>query len=574
MDSSNALPRIIEPIEILNDQQKRHTQIVDALAVIGAILAFSLGCMFYSLTGNEQIFYPAMLEALLFLSVLACTRYTSVQTGKKLLFILHTFFIGYFGIILGRSSQIYLFAPFLAFSTLLVYQKWFNRIFVMTFCGLMIILVQLNYKSQLIKALPLSASFQYYLHWIAIATATFLNGSVLYYYAKESKFQYQRMKSLVEQLNKTNQSMRIYVRETTHEIRSPLNVVNSILQNYLEAADENKRTIQVGKAHLDAVHFACQDIQLVMNNTLSWSKIEAGKVEISKSTFQIREWLNQLCETYDFLGKKRAVHVSVSISDQLPEYILTDISKLRSIIVNLLSNAIKFTALHSIVRVTASVQNGELRFTVTDQGKGIPDPEKEHIFDPYVSATQHQNESTGLGLPIARHLARQLGGDLHVTDNPNGKGSTFILLLPLELAVPPNITTTKEDIDYELLKGIKILVTDDDSMNQLAFTLALERLGINVILADSGNDCITKARLFKPDIIIMDMVMPKISGVEVLSLLQKDKELKHIPTILVSGNCFSEVQEEVISSGADGFLSKPVDFEELYHTLKNLVVYA
>ncbi|MDQ0107200.1 signal transduction histidine kinase/CheY-like chemotaxis protein [Chitinophaga terrae (ex Kim and Jung 2007)] len=572
MNHSNVLPRQTNSLDGVNGQ-KRISQIVNSLSVTAASLAFILGCLFYSLTGYETIFYPAMLETCLFLAVIPLSRHTSPETGQKILFALHTLFIIFFGIVLGPASQVYLFAPFLAFCTFLVFREWKSRIAVLLACTALIVFVQVNYRIQLISGLALSAGFINTLNWIAIATATFLNCSVLYYFAKESRSRYQQLTELVDQLYKTNQSMKVYVRETTHEIRSPLNVVNSILQNYLDKADHSKRTIQIGKAHLEAVHFACQDIQLVMNNALGWSKIEAGKDEVIKSSFQFREWLSQLCETYEYLGKQRGVYVNTVISEAIPDYIHTDIAKLRSIIVNLLSNAIKFTAHHSVVTLEAFVRNEQLCCTVTDQGKGIPDEEKEHIFDPYVSSAQQQNEPIGLGLPIARYLARQLNGDLKVTDNPHASGCTFILSLPLEAAAPPELA--EESIDYELMKGLKILVADDDSMNRLAFTIVLERLGIQVILADSGDEVVPMALQHKPDIIIADMVMPEVSGLEVISLLKNNKELKHIPALLVSGNCFSEVQEEVAASGADGFISKPVTAAALFQALKkNLSVCA
>lgn len=555
-----------------NETTGRIIKIVNSLALGASLLAFVLGCLLYYMTGYKSILYPAMLESALFLSILLITRHSRPEYGQQLMFFLHSVSIWYFGIILGPAAQIYLFAPFLAFCVFLVFHRPLAQIIVLTSSAGMLLLIEINYRQGLIAPLPLDKETEAGLHWLVIAAATFLNGTALYYFTRESRFQNKQLQLLVNQLDKANQAMRIYVRETTHEIRSPLNVVNSILQNYIETADRGKRTVQVGIAHLEAVHFACQDMQLVMSNALGWSKIEAGKDEISKSPFLFTDWILQLCDTYEYLAKRRSVHINIAFSDHLPEYILADKSKLRTIIVNLLSNAIKFTTFRSIITVSATMKNNQLVFSVTDQGAGISAEKKEHIFDPYVSELGQQTESSGLGLPIARHMARMMGGDLFVSDNTDGGGSIFTLHLPIEAIPPP--PTANAIIDYSLLSGLKVLVVDDDHLNHLAFSLALKRMGIEVILADSGPQGFTKARLHEPDAILMDMIMPHVSGIEMLAQFKADRALRQIPFILVSGNCYSEVREEVIASGADGFLSKPVNIEQLYNILKELVVMA
>jgi two-component system, sensor histidine kinase len=572
MNIKNLLPRTISQNAEADETTERIIKIVNSLAVGASLLAFLLGWLLYYMTGYKSILYPAMLESALFLSILLITRHSRPEYGQQFMFFLHSLSIWYFGILLGPAAQIYLFAPFLAFCVFLVFHRPLAQIIVLTSSAGMLLLIEMNYRQGLIPPLPLEKGTEATLHWLVIASATFLNGTALYYFTRESRIQNKQLQLLVNQLDKTNQAMRIYVRETTHEIRSPLNVVNSILQNYIETADRGKRTVQVGIAHLEAVHFACQDMQLVMSNALGWSKIEAGKDEISKSPFLFNDWIIQLCDTYEYLAKRRSVHINIAFSDNLPEYILADKSKLRTIIVNLLSNAIKFTTFRSIITVKAAMKNNLLVFSVTDQGAGISAEKKEHIFDPYVSELGQQTESSGLGLPIARHMARMMGGDLFVSDNPDGGGSIFTLRMPVETIPPP--PTANAIIDYSLLSGLKVLVVDDDHLNHLAFSLALKRMGIEVILADSGPQGITKARLHEPDAILMDMIMPHVSGIEMLAQFKADRTLRQIPFILVSGNCYSEVREEVIASGADGFLSKPVNIEQLYNILKELVVMA
>jgi signal transduction histidine kinase/CheY-like chemotaxis protein len=572
MNVTTVLPRITGLSAEAAEATERINKIVNSLAIGAGLLAFTLGCLLYYLTGYKSILYPAMVESALFLSILLLTRRGLPEYGPPLMFFLHSLSIWYFGIMLGPASQTYLFAPFLAFCVFLVFHRPAAQIIVLSSSAIMLLLIEMNYRQGIITPLYLDKDTETALHRLVILTATFLNGTALYYFIKESRFRNKQLQLLVNQLNKANQAMKIYVRETTHEIRSPLNVVNSILQNYLDTADRGKRTVQVGIAHLEAVHFACQDMQLVMSNALGWSKIEAGKEEISKSPFLFSEWILQLCDTYEYLAKRRSVHINISFSDNIPDYILADKSKLRTIIVNLLSNAIKFTHVHSIITVKAVMKNNLLVLSVADQGTGIAPEKKEHIFDPYVSEQGQQSEASGLGLPIARHMARMMGGDLSVSDNTDGGGSIFTLRLPVETVPAPATATTI--MDYSLLKGLKVLVVDDDHLNHLAFSLALKRMEIEVILADSGPQGFTKALQHEPDAILMDMIMPHVSGIEMLAQFKADRKLRQIPFILVSGNCYSEVREEVIASGADGFLSKPVNIEQLYNILKELVVMA
>jgi signal transduction histidine kinase/CheY-like chemotaxis protein len=572
MNVTTVLPRITGLSAEAAEATERINKIVNSLAIGAGLLAFTLGCLLYYLTGYKSILYPAMVESALFLSILLLTRRGLPEYGPPLMFFLHSLSIWYFGIMLGPASQTYLFAPFLAFCVFLVFHRPAAQIIVLSSSAIMLLLIEMNYRQGIITPLYLDKDTETALHRLVILTATFLNGTALYYFIKESRFRNKQLQLLVNQLNKANQAMKIYVRETTHEIRSPLNVVNSILQNYLDTADRGKRTVQVGIAHLEAVHFACQDMQLVMSNALGWSKIEAGKEEISKSPFLFSEWILQLCDTYEYLAKRRSVHINISFSDNIPDYILADKSKLRTIIVNLLSNAIKFTHVHSIITVKAVMKNNLLVLSVADQGTGIAPEKKEHIFDPYVSEQGQQSEASGLGLPIARHMARMMGGNLSVSDNTDGGGSIFTLRLPVETVPAPATATTI--MDYSLLKGLKVLVVDDDHLNHLAFSLALKRMEIEVILADSGPQGFTKALQHEPDAILMDMIMPHVSGIEMLAQFKADRKLRQIPFILVSGNCYSEVREEVIASGADGFLSKPVNIEQLYNILKELVVMA
>jgi signal transduction histidine kinase len=572
MNVTTVLPRITGLSAEAAEATERINKIVNSLAIGAGLLAFTLGCLLYYLTGYKSILYPAMVESALFLSILLLTRRGLPEYGPPLMFFLHSLSIWYFGIMLGPASQTYLFAPFLAFCVFLVFHRPAAQIIVLSSSAIMLLLIEMNYRQGIITPLYLDKDTETALHKLVILTATFLNGTALYYFIKESRFRNKQLQLLVNQLNKANQAMKIYVRETTHEIRSPLNVVNSILQNYLDTADRGKRTVQVGIAHLEAVHFACQDMQLVMSNALGWSKIEAGKEEISKSPFLFSEWILQLCDTYEYLAKRRSVHINISFSDNIPDYILADKSKLRTIIVNLLSNAIKFTHVHSIITVKAVMKNNLLVLSVADQGTGIAPEKKEHIFDPYVSEQGQQSEASGLGLPIARHMARMMGGNLSVSDNTDGGGSIFTLRLPVETVPAPATATTI--MDYSLLKGLKVLVVDDDHLNHLAFSLALKRMEIEVILADSGPQGFTKALQHEPDAILMDMIMPHVSGIEMLAQFKADRKLRQIPFILVSGNCYSEVREEVIASGADGFLSKPVNIEQLYNILKELVVMA
>ncbi|MFY0255092.1 hybrid sensor histidine kinase/response regulator [Chitinophaga sp. 30R24] len=570
---NNVVPRITRQMTEADAKKERIVKIINSLAVGASLLAFVLGFLLYFMTGYTQILYPSLLEGALFMSVLLITKYGRPVHGELLMFVLHNVAIWYFGLLLGPATQVYLFGPFLAFCVFLVFQRPLAQISTLTGTVVMLLLVEVHCHRPVVAPLPLSQETETLLHWAAIFAATFLNGSALFFFAKESRYQNQQLQLLVNQLDKTNQAMRVYVRETTHEIRSPLNVVNSILQNYIETADPGKKTVQVGVAHLEAVNFACQDMQLVMSNALGWSKIEAGKDEICESPFMFTDWILQLCDTYEYLSKRRAVHIDIDFSDNLPEYILADKSKLRTIIVNLLSNAIKFTTFRSIITVKAVMQHNQLVLSVADQGPGIPESKKEYIFDPYVTDMEQRTESSGLGLPIARHIARMLGGNLTVTDNPDGNGSIFTLVLPIKATAPP-LPDLHSPVDYSLLNGLKVLVVDDDHLNHLAFRLALRRMGIEVITADSGPQGFIKARIHEPDAVLMDMVMPHTSGMEMLEKFKADRKLRQIPFILVSGNCFSEVKEEVIASGADGFLSKPVNIEHLYNILKKLIAAA
>lgn len=555
----NLFERISMHPQETDEGKKRILKITDKLAIMTSALAFSLGAILYHITQNGLIFYPAMIEGCLFLAILPLNRFGRSGYGMKVMFVLQNFAIWYFGLILGPASMIHSFFIFLGLCAWLVYQRMAARIGAMAILAVILALIELNYEYHIIPQIEMSVGSLRILRWLVIITDILLTGTVMYYFIRENIRN--------EQLKLANQAITVYAKKISHEIRSPLNVLNGIVQHYTDAIDPDKKTLQMGVAHMEVLLNCSKDMELVVNNALSWSKIEAGVEDVNNEPLMLVDWLGNLTDTYYYLARTRAVHILTDIGEGVPVCIYADKSKLRSILANMLSNAIKFTQHRSIINLKVTTTGTVLHFSVTDQGGGIADDMKERVFDPFVSMASQHTEATGLGLPIARGLARVcFKGDLTVSNNPDRPGSRFLFTMPYKIAHEV-VEQPKTAINFAAFSGSNILAVDDDSNNLLIVSLMLKGSGINVVKAASAAQAMELINKQQPDIILLDRHMPVISGIELLHQIKSDKTLRHIPVAIISGNAYEEEKEEIIAAGAEGYLYKPLNRQKLYELL-------
>jgi CheY-like chemotaxis protein len=267
------------------------------------------------------------------------------------------------------------------------------------------------------------------------------------------------------------------------------------------------------------------------------------------------------------LGESRSIKVRCSIARDIPEYIVTDAAKLHRITINLLTNAIKFTRDHTAIQINVYTGPGmTFNIDVIDQGNGIEDVNIEKIFNPYVSQAHQQTEATGLGLTISKHFAEILGGHISVKSKI-GVGSTFSLSIPLEIGASARIIADKAEREGNLLP-MNVLVIDDDPMCRMIAERMLFKMVEEVMIAETLERGLDLSEENPPNVILLDLNMPGLSGKEMLQKIKSHILLSHVPVIICSSDAFEETIQEIKLLGADGYIVKPISsFNQLYNEI-------
>ena len=356
-----------------------------------------------------------------------------------------------------------------------------------------------------------------------------------------------------------------FLAQVSHEIRTPLNGVLGMAQimSSGELSDEQRERLEVinrsGRALLSR-----------LNDVLDISKIEAGKLTFDVRPFDLEQLALDLALAFDAAAGP-GVGVCADLDAAIAGRWLGDETRTRQILTNLLSNAVKFTKAGEI-RLTARVLDGGVELAVSDSGIGIPADRLESIFDSYEQAsasTAREFGGTGLGLAISRELAMLMGGRIWAT-SVLGIGSTFRLWLPLpfeadplEEPAPPSSTV----VDFE---SLRVLVAEDHPVNQEVIRLMLEPLGIKPIIAGDGRAAVEAWRQADWDLVLMDIQMPVMDGLEAVALIRAEEARAGrppTPVIALTANAMSHQIEEYVAAGMSGCVAKPLEFALLVEAM-------
>jgi CheY-like chemotaxis protein len=304
----------------------------------------------------------------------------------------------------------------------------------------------------------------------------------------------------------------------------------------------------------------------LVNDILDLSKIEAGRLDLHPMAFRLNEFLQMIADMGRLQAEGKGLAFEYALASPLPPVVLGDPRRLRQILLNLLSNAVKFTEQGRItftVGVTAADGTGNpdshFRFEVADTGIGVAPEQLEEIFQPFRRVDeQNYFEGTGLGLPISRKLAELMGGEVLVQSRP-GQGSVF--WLDVRLANVADWIEPGQGLDIAGYEGHrrKILVVDDNRDNRGVLVSLLTPLGFEVAEAIDGPDGLRQAHEFQPDLILLDLVMPSLSGLDVARQIRQSPTLSEVLIIAVSASAFGITRQQSLAAGCNDFLAKPVD---------------
>jgi signal transduction histidine kinase/DNA-binding response OmpR family regulator len=389
-----------------------------------------------------------------------------------------------------------------------------------------------------------------------------------------------------------NEAKSAFLSTVSHELRTPLTSVlgfAKIIRKRLEDKifpavniddQKVKRTMKQVSENLNVVVSEGERLTNLINDVLDLAKIESGRMEWNKKPIFMQDVISRAIASTSSLFEEKGLSLKKNIQADLP-LVSADEDKLIQVIINLLSNAVKFTDKGKVL-IEASLDKGQIIVEVQDTGIGISEQDKHKVFERFRQAGDtltDKPKGTGLGLPICREIIEHHGGIIWMKSEP-GVGSTFFFSIPIigEGSVQPPIQlerilkSLKKQIKHSSLSEVKsnptILVVDDDTPIRSLLRQELSEAGYEVKEASNGKAALDMVRMHKPDLIILDVMMPEINGFDVAAVLKNDPATMDIPIIILS---IVQDKERGLKIGVDRYLTKPINTEQLFHEVEELL---
>jgi len=367
---------------------------------------------------------------------------------------------------------------------------------------------------------------------------------------------------------KANQAKSEFLANMSHEIRTPLNAIIGFSELLLERSKQEITNLET-QQQLTHIKDSASHLSELINNILDFSKIEAGKMTLFKEDFDLKKLIKNSLLVYQQQAEQKGLVLSYEYANDTPCYLYGDKTKVNQILVNLLSNAIKFTE-QGEIKIKVSNQDHYLNIAVSDQGIGIAPERQAAVFDVFEQedgSTTRRYGGTGLGLAIIQQILKLMEGDIKLTSE-QGKGTTFHIKFPLQKALQPIKETQENKKPQHYNSKNKVLVIEDNLINQEVMKAILSSVNISVTLADNGQlgvDAIFQALKQQqlPDLILMDLHMPVMNGMDAIKLLRKEPLLKDLKIYALSADAFLDQQKNAIEAGFDGYLTKPIEIDNL-----------
>ena len=374
-----------------------------------------------------------------------------------------------------------------------------------------------------------------------------------------------------------NRAKSAFLANMSHEIRTPLNGVIGMLSllGSTPLNDQQKEYVQIAHSSAEALLFLINDI-------LDISKIEAGKMEFDSVDFSLPDLLTDFSKSFAIAAEKKGIKYVVNLSEDVPRYLKGDPGRLRQVLINLTGNALKFTERGKIelnVELLRDLGDKALvKFSVKDTGIGIPKDKLNLLFRKFSqvdASISRKFGGTGLGLAISKKIAELMGGEIGV-ESQEGKGSTFWFTVKLPKGVRRKETDTSPDKERARLDGKslrlsgRVLVVEDNPVNQKVVTGLLRRIGLRAEVVNNGKEAVEVLEMIPYDLVLMDIQMPVMDGFSATKAIRNPKSKvlnRHIPIVALTAHALKEEISKCIDSGMNDYLSKPIEPQKLTDVL-------
>jgi two-component system, sensor histidine kinase and response regulator len=378
--------------------------------------------------------------------------------------------------------------------------------------------------------------------------------------------------SAKEQADRANRAKTAFLANISHEIRTPMNSVIGMAHLALQHATGQKQ-----RRYLETIKHSSEHLLGLINAVLDMSKIEAGELRLDATDFQLSALLGRLNQQMLERARSKGLALRFDIDKALEKSFRGDPLRLEQVLLIHMDNAVKFTERGEIT-VRARLLDGdakrcEVRFEVRDTGIGITEQARDRLFQVFQQADQSTTRKyggTGLGLAISRQLVALMGGEVGVQSEP-GKGSTFwftVRLAPGSTAVAKAESPLRAD--SEALAGMRILLAEDNPVNQFVATAMLEQVGATVSVVGDGQAALDLLHRERFDCVLMDVQMPRMDGLEATRRIRADSTLARVRVVAMTANAWNEDRQACLDAGMDDFVSKPVQPAVLYDKLGRL----